>query len=841
MYTSSDPITNEEHETLFFNSDNPFINRLNEEQQNLAETDLSANECLSALKNMKNGSSPGIDGFTAEFYKFFWKDIQYFLLNSFNFSFQKGSFSTSQKQGLITCIPKEGKSKTLLKNWRPITLLNVDIKIASAALANRIKPFLHSIISETQQGFVKGRYIGECTRLIYDIIESADEEKLPGLLLLIDFEKAFDTLEWSFIDKSLRFLGFGPNYCKWVKTLYNDSQSCIINNGHCSEYFKIHRGVRQGDPLSPYLFILCLELLSASLKNDPAINGIKINDSEYLLSQYADDSSIILDGSEQSLRKTLDILDKFSECAGLRANLEKTEAIWFGSKLGNEEKLAPDKNLNWNETGKFKLLGIKFDMHKDDITSVNYSEKIAKIKSLLNTWTLRDLTLLGKITVIKSLALPILIQTLTVLPNPPKNVINEINDIFFSFLWSGKPDKIKRKIICKSYEEGGLKMPDIESFCYSLKMTWIHKLLDPLNISPWKNLFMDKYLKYGADKIWMLPPQTLKFLSRKFNSFWHDILQNWSLLRNELEDTPEDVLKQPIWFNENLKTANKTVFYKNWVEAGVFYINDLLDENNELMSLAKFTETYNIQTTFLHYLSLIHMIPRHWKDKISQTQKLEFITDECLDFVKNNRKNCQFFYRKFLSLQQDIQSKQQTKWSEQLQIREIDTWNYFYSLPFSYTKNNKIISFQYKILHRILATNSFLFKCRLKETELCSFCQETKETIVHLFWDCMIIKNLWIDLTKLLEESCDVIIPSSVQDIILGSNQIDLPTNYFIVLIKHYIYSCWCRNEIPNVNGTINYLKQAYKTEKLSGTLYGHPSVGTNIDRKWSPLSNIIT
>ena len=436
LYSSSDPSIEPEHESLFFDPNNPFINKLTEDEKMKAEGKLTRGECFTALKNMKNGKSPGLDGYTVEFYKFFWTDIGDFILNSYNFSLESGTFSISQKQGLITCIPKEGKSKLYLKNWRPITLLNVDTKIASAALANRIKPFLKSIISETQQGFVQGRYIGECTRLIFDLLEKVEEEDIPGLLLLVDFEKAFDTLEWSFINRALIFLGFGPDFCNWVKALYNNSQSCIINNGHCSNFFNVYRGVRQGDPLSPYLFILSLELMSAAIKYDPEINGIKISNSEYILSQYADDSSLLLDGNEKSLQKSLFILDKFSECAGLRANIDKTEAIWVGSKRSSKEKILPNKNLNWNTTGKFKVLGIKFDLNSEDKTLINFEEKVETIKSLLNTWIYRDLTIMGKITVIKSLALPIIIQSLTVLPNPPSRIINALQNVFFSFLWN---------------------------------------------------------------------------------------------------------------------------------------------------------------------------------------------------------------------------------------------------------------------------------------------------------------------------------------------------------------------------------------------------------------------
>ena len=283
------------------------------------------------------------------------------------------------------------------------------MKICSASIANRIKPLLKHIISETQLGFIKGRYIGECTRLIFDLIERTEEENIPGLLLLLDFEKAFDTLEWSFINKALEFLGFGPDFCNWVKSLYFNIESCIINNGHCSSFFNIERGVRKGDPLSPYLFILALELMSAAMKNNPDINGIKIDNSEYLLSQYADDPTLTLD--EKSLEQSLYILEKFSECSGLRANLEKTNSIWIGSKAHSKEIFHQGERLNWNQTGKFKLLGINYDLFAVDKTAYNFKEKIEKINSLLNTWIYQDLTYLGKITVIKSLALPILIQS----------------------------------------------------------------------------------------------------------------------------------------------------------------------------------------------------------------------------------------------------------------------------------------------------------------------------------------------------------------------------------------------------------------------------------------------
>jgi hypothetical protein len=208
----------------------------------------------------------------------------------------------------------------------------------------------------------------------------------------------------------------------------------------------------------------------------------------FLLSQYADDSSLVLEDDPQSLDNSIKLFHKFTECAGLRINIDKTQAIWIGSRKGCLDKLLPELNLSWNFSGKFKLLGIHFDLLQKDKTLINFTEKIKSIKGLLNTWCYRELTYIGRITVLKTLALPILTQSLTVLPNPPEWVIKEIQDIFYNFLWNGKNDKIKRTVMINGYEEGGLKMPHIKSFYCTLKMSWINKLLDPLIFSTLEDL-----------------------------------------------------------------------------------------------------------------------------------------------------------------------------------------------------------------------------------------------------------------------------------------------------------------------------------------------------------------
>ena len=155
---------------------------------------------------MKNEKSPGLDGFTVDFFKFFWIDIGVFVLRSINYGYRTGSLTVTPKQGIITCLPKPNKCRYNLKNWRPIPLLNVVYKMASAVIANRLKSTLDELIHENQKGFISGRFIGENTRLIYDVLFETKNRNLQGLIISIDFEKAFDTVSWKFIEKNIKIL-----------------------------------------------------------------------------------------------------------------------------------------------------------------------------------------------------------------------------------------------------------------------------------------------------------------------------------------------------------------------------------------------------------------------------------------------------------------------------------------------------------------------------------------------------------------------------------------------------------------------------------------------------------
>ena len=164
--------------------------------------------------------------------------------------------------------------------------------------------------------------------------------------------------------------------------------------------------------------------------------------------------------------------------------------------------------------------------------------------------------------------------------------MKEIQDIFYKFLWDGKPDKIKRNVIINNYEEGGLKLAHIESFCKALNMSWLHKLLDQMNMSPWKILLLSYIEKYGGDKILYLKKEGLASISEKLNPFWRDILLNLSELltiKDEEEKDIINILSQPIWLNFNIKRNGNIFIIEKYCYNGVFFINDIISEDKQFL------------------------------------------------------------------------------------------------------------------------------------------------------------------------------------------------------------------------------------------------------------------
>ncbi len=179
------------------------------------------------------------------------------------------------------------------KNWRPISLLCTDYKILSKVLTNRIKPVLSSMVSECQSCGVPGRFSGLNVRTLQDIVNICNNNNIGGALISLDQEKAFDRVDWPFMLRVLERMNFGPSFRAWVKLLYTNIFSRVLVNGYTSSAFSITRGVRQGCPLSPLLYILVAETLACAIKKDANIDGYILSSGEVIkIFQYADDTSL---------------------------------------------------------------------------------------------------------------------------------------------------------------------------------------------------------------------------------------------------------------------------------------------------------------------------------------------------------------------------------------------------------------------------------------------------------------------------------------------------------------------------------------------------------------------
>jgi hypothetical protein len=276
---------------VFLNNVN--VPKLSQEQKNDCEGKITTDEILKALKELKNGSSPGNDGITIEFIKMFWNYLHKLLTASFNHSFSTGNLSITQNKAVIVLIHK-GKDlqRCELNNWRPISLTNSDYKLLAKCLALRLSRVVRDIVNSDQVGYIKGRRVSSLLRLVDDVTDQLNVLDKPGILLAVDYTKAFDSISKDFMVSAFEKFGFGPDFLRWINILMFDSKSCISYCGWLSEYFEVRSGVRQGCPFSPLAFVVALEILAIKIRNTSNVKGIRYWENTLKIALYADDITL---------------------------------------------------------------------------------------------------------------------------------------------------------------------------------------------------------------------------------------------------------------------------------------------------------------------------------------------------------------------------------------------------------------------------------------------------------------------------------------------------------------------------------------------------------------------
>ena len=791
---------------------------LDHEATDSLEDEISLDEVEQALANMKNDKSPGPDGFTAEFYKAFLPYIGVFVVRSFNEAFRKGELSVTQYQGVITCIPKDGKPKQFIKNWRPISLLNVSYKLLSACLARRIKTVLPLIIHDSQKGFMKGRYIGENIRLLYDTILLTEKENIPGLLLMVDFEKAFDSVSWFFIEKALNFFNFPNNIISWFKILYKKANSCVSFNGQYSNWFKLHRGCRQGDPISPYLYLICAEILSLMIRQNKDIKGITLRDKDVLLSLFADDTTLYLDGSEKSFTEAIKMLDIFSKISGLKVNNDKTQIAWIGSCRNSNIKYMRDKNFIW-DPGTFKVLGIHFSVNINEITNINFEGKMDEVKREISRWNKRNMTPLGKITIIKTLIISKLTHLLINLPDPPLRFLKELETAIFKFLWGGNTHKVKKSTMCNSYEYGGYKMVDIYTFISTLKIGWLRRLSNLEGSSScWANLYpnLSKLSIFGQGYIQLC-------LTDIGNPFWADVLKHYRKLCKLKRNSPlklSDIYEEPIHFNTNIKKARKVIHEKEWVSHGILEIKHILNDDGKPLAYNDFRIKYpNANTSLRLYTGILKAICKFLENvKNCNCNVKNVLTSEVWARIGAGNK----FVKELFQKVNDIPTAS-IKWNTEFNNLN---WKIIFTHSIKISPDPKLKWFQARINHRILPTKKYLHLCKLTHSPLCVFCNRHVETLNHLFWDCNFVQSFWKDFIKTIQEKCTHCdrLNLSEELILFGKSEnvyTDKAIDSILLYAKYFVYKCKLQERRPLIDQCISELKHRVTIEKVLASRTG--------------------
>lgn len=283
------------------------------------EGEIRLDELTLAMKNMNRNKSPGPDGLSVEFYARFWDRLAPHLCRVLNACYQTGEMCDSMKMSNTHVIFKKGDRKNL-KNWRPISLLNVDYKLCSKLLSLRLSKVLEYIVDPDQTCSVPGRKITSNLHLLRDILDDIDLTNETGILLSLDQEKAFDRVNRTFLQSLLPRFGFGPSFCFWINTLYNGANMRVIVNEWLTDAIPLSRGVRQGDSLSPLLYVLCVETLACKIRNNPKIEGFLLPGAHglcYKVGNYADHTTCIVK-CYRSLQVLFNMINIYERGSGAR-------------------------------------------------------------------------------------------------------------------------------------------------------------------------------------------------------------------------------------------------------------------------------------------------------------------------------------------------------------------------------------------------------------------------------------------------------------------------------------------------------------------------------------------
>jgi hypothetical protein len=520
---------------------------------------ITIEEVDQALQETPKDKAPGPDGFTSDFFHHCWPLIRTEVWEIIEDSRASGQILQALNATFLTLIPKEGQAHHP-KQFRPIALCNVIYKLLTKVIARRLKPILPTIISPEQSGYVEGRQILDSVILAHEVIHSLQKTKTPGMLLKLDLSKAFDKISWDYMRAMLLAFGFDQCWVTWIMNLTSSAFFSLLVNGVPSRPFSPSRGIRQGDPLSPFLFIIMAEGLSRSIHaaiESKLLTGLPLHGISPPIShsQFVDDTLLMGSPTVREANSISDLLQTFSDASGLDCNKEKSQIFFFNTPLLVQRHISGLLGFNRSSLPS-KYLGIP--LIDNALQNSSWEHLLSSFTKRLASWTFRALNLPSRLILLQAVLQALPIYSFSALA-APKFVLTTIKCLQRNFIWQGLNTGKKIALVswdklCRPKEQGGLGLRDpfIMNKVLSAKIWW-RWLKSPKDL--WARLWRKKYAPNVAEKnlirwnedtpgslIWTAARQNRQLVSAhafweirngKTALFWQDSWQQWPVLCKE--------------------------------------------------------------------------------------------------------------------------------------------------------------------------------------------------------------------------------------------------------------------------------------------------------------------
>ncbi|CAA7018071.1 unnamed protein product [Microthlaspi erraticum] len=427
--------------------------------------------------------APGPDGFSASFFQTNWNVVGQDIVKEVQAFFSSGTLPRSTNDTHIRLIPKITGPKRVA-DYRPIALCNVCYKVVSKILTWRLQPVLNGIISENQSAFVPKRAIADNVLITHEVLHFLKSSKAKiscTMAVKIDMSKAYDRLEWVFIRQVMQRLGFHERWIGWVMHCITSVTYSFLINGSPRGFVKPSRGIRQGDPLSPYIFILCSEVLSGlctKAQRSGKLQGIRVARASPRINHllFADDTMFFCKANGKSCKALKHILDKYEKVSGQQINFQKS-AITFSQKTPPATKLLVKSRLQIEKeggTGKYLGLPEHFGRRKKDL----FTAIVDRIRQKAASWSSRRLSIAGKLVMLKSVLSAMPTYTMSCF-KLPQSLCKRIQSALTRFWWDSSPENkrlgwVALNKMAKPKFLGGLGFKDINMFNDALlaKLSW---------------------------------------------------------------------------------------------------------------------------------------------------------------------------------------------------------------------------------------------------------------------------------------------------------------------------------------------------------------------------------